>query len=300
MAMQREDSVTKKQLTYQAVGAAVMAALAIGFSSWPTHASGPNDLLAQVQRTHTITIAESAFAPEDFQNPVTKQWTGYDINILRGFATSLHAHLQITAMPFASSIQAVADRRDDLTIDIYWNPQRAKVIGYSRPMLNYNDAVAVNSLHPTVTKDTIQALRGKKIAVVTGSAEVQEADKIPGAQVVSYDNVADSFLALSNGSVDADLQPNVDVAWSKHQNPSLHIKILGAVPAAIAPPIASLRGYYGVPKGPWGRRFLAKLNAYLKRIECDGQEQKILDHYGMQSRVFLAGICQAPNTYSGK
>jgi polar amino acid transport system substrate-binding protein len=250
-----------------------------------------------VKKTHVLTIAESAYAPEDFQSPKTHQWTGYDVNILSGFAKTLGAKLKIDAMPFSASIAAVADKRADLTIDIYWTAARAKVISFSRPMLNYNDVVAVNSVHPAITSDTLRALTGQHIAVVVGSEEVNEADKIPQAQITQYGSIGESFLALSSGRVGADLQPDVDVSWAKKENPSLAIKILGPVPASIAPPIASLRGYYGVPKGAYSQSFLNKLNAYLKTIASNGQEQKILDKYGMTSPVFLAGIASAPNTY---
>lgn len=275
------------------VGAAAISLAGCGTAS----ASGQNTLLSQVEKTHTLTIAESAYAPEDFQNPVTHQWTGYDVNILSGFAKTLGAKLKIDAMPFSASIQAVADRRADLTIDIYYTRTRAKVIAFSRPMLNYNDVVAVNSLHPAISSDTVKALSGQKVAVVLGSEEVTEANKIPNANITQYGSIGESFLALSSGRVAADLQPDTDVAWAKKQNPALNIKILGAVPASIAPPIASLRGYYGLPKGTYSQSFLNKLNAYLKKIASNGQEQKILDKYGMTSPVFLKGISSAANTY---
>ncbi len=274
-----------------AVGVAAAAA-GCGTSS----ASGASTLLQQVQATHTLTIAESSFAPQDFQNPATKQWTGYDVNILEGFAHSLGAHLKIDALPFSSAIQAVADQQADVTIDIYYTKSRAKVLSFSRPMLNYNDAVAVNSQNPGVHQDTVSALKGQKIAVVTGSAEVPEAQAVPNADVKEYGSVAESFLALSAGRVAADFQPDTDIAWAKEKDPSLHIKILGPVPRSIAPPIQSLRGYFGVPKGSYSQTFLAKLNAYLKKIAENGTEQKILDKYGMTSPVFLKGISSAPNT----
>lgn len=259
----------------------------------------PNDLLAKVERSGTLSMAASAFAPQDFQDPKTKQWTGYDINILKGFAKTLGAKLKIDSLPFSASIQAVGSRRDDMTIDIYYKASRAKVVAFSRPMLNYLDVVAVNSQHPEVAKDTVAALSGKRIAGVTGSAEVAEIKKIPNAHPKLYNSVAESFLALSSGRVAADLQPDADVEWAIRKTPSLKIRILGPVPKQIAPPVQSLRGYYGVPKGSYSKRFLAKLNAYLKKIECNGQEQKILDTYGFTSKLFLKGICSAPNVYTG-
>lgn len=279
------------------VAVAAVAVFAVAGCGTTTSAGSNNTLLNKVESTHTLTIAESAYAPEDFQNPTTKQWTGYDINILQGFAKTLGATLKVDSMPFSSSIQAVADKRADLTIDIYYTKQRAQVLSFSRPMLNYNDVIAVNSKNPAVTSTSVSALQGKKIAVVMGSEEVGEANKVPNATVKQYSSVAESFLALSTGRVAADLQPDTDVAWAKQQNPSLNIKILGPVPSSIAPPIASLRGYYGVPKGAYSQTFLTKLNAYLKQIASNGTEQKILDKYGMTNPVFLQGISSAPNIY---
>ncbi|WP_249226945.1 substrate-binding periplasmic protein [Alicyclobacillus mengziensis] len=264
-----------------------------------SNSTSQNDLLSQVESTHTLSVAVSAFAPQDFQSPTTKQWTGYDINILKGFAKTLGATLKVNAMPFNSSIQAVADKRDDLTIDIYYTKQRAQVLDFSRPMLNYNDVIAVNSKNPAISSTNVSSLKGKKVAVVLGSAEVAEAKNIPGAHVKQYNSVAESFLALSQGRVAADIQPDTDVSWAKKQNPNLNIKLLGTVPSSIAPPIQSLRGYYGVPKGSYSTRFLDKLNAYLKQIVTNGTEQKILDKYGMSNPVFLKGLASAPNTYSG-
>lgn len=279
-----------------AISTALIAAgmLAGGFRA---PAAVSSTLLAKVEHTHQLVIAESAFAPQDFQNPKTKRWTGYDVGILRAFAKTLGAHLKVDALPFSSSIEAVASKRADISIDIYYSQTRARVISFSRPMLNYNDVVAVNSAHPEVTKDILSDLKGKRIAVVVGSNEVSEANAIPNATVKEYGSVAESFLALSSGRVAADLQPDTDVAWAEKQNRSLKIKILGPVPKQIAPPIKSLRGYYGVPKGSYSHTFLLKLNGFLKQIAKNGVEQKILDQYGMKNPVFLKGIANAPNVY---
>jgi polar amino acid transport system substrate-binding protein len=240
----------------------------------------------------------SAYAPEDYQNSAGK-WTGFDPVILSAFAKTLGAKLVVDAIPFSASVEAVATHRADITIDIYYTKTRAKVIAFSRPMLNYDDVVAVNKTHPQVTKDSVRALTGKNIAVVTGSEEVSEANNTPKAHVIQYSNIEESFLALSSGRVAADYQPDTDVSWAIHKNPSLNIKILGPMPKSLAPPIASLRGYYGVPKGSYGKEFLQKLDAYLKKIECNGTEQKMIDPFGMQNSVYLAGLCKAPNVYAG-
>jgi ABC-type amino acid transport substrate-binding protein len=284
------------------VGCALAAAGAVltacGSSSTTSSTTNATGLLAKVESTHKLVIAMSAYAPEDYQN-ASGQWSGYDPAILSAFAKTLGAKLVIDAIPFAASVEAVATHRADITVDIYYTKARAQVISFSRPMLNYNDVVAVNKTNPQVKKDTVSALTGKRIAVVTGSEEVAEANKTPNASVKQYSNIEESFLALSSGRVAADYQPGVDVSWAIHKNPSLNVKILGAMPTSLAPPVASLRGYYGVPNGSYGKEFLAKLNTYLKTIECNGTEQKMLNKFGMSSPIYLQGLCATGNTYAG-
>ncbi len=282
-----------------AVVLATSGALLAGCGSGSTSTQSTS-LLSKVKSTHQLVFAISPFAPQDFQNS-KQQWTGYDVNILRGFAKSLGAKLVFDHLSFAASITAVSQKRADVTIDIYETKARAKVLSFSRPMLNYNDAIVVNSQHPAITTDSVSALKGKTIGVVTGSAEVAEAvalEKQTPSDVKYYPNISDCFQALSTGRIDATIQPSTDPAWSKAQNPALHIKILGAVPQSVAPPVQGLRGYYAVPKGQYSASFLKKLNAYLLKIQKNGTEQKILDKYGLTSPVFLQGIASAPNSYT--
>lgn len=279
------------------MGAALLSACSSSSTSAPQLANS-STLLAKVKSTGELSIAMSAFAPQDFQTS-DGTWTGYDVDILKGFAKTLGAKLVVNAMPFASSIEAVSTKRDDISIDVFYEKSRAKVVAYSRPMLYYDDAIAVNSANPQVSAPTVASLTGKRIAVTTGSGEVAEAKAVPNATVKQYSNIDETLQALSTGRVAADLQPQSDIAWAIKQNSSLHVKVLGPVPSSIAPPIVSLRGYYTVPKGAYSSSFLAVLNKYLKTIECNGAEQKILDKYGMTAPIYLEGICQASNVYSG-
>lgn len=256
-------------------------------------------LLGQIKSSHQLSIAMSPFAPEDFQTK-SGTWTGYDVDILKGFAKTLGAKLVINSIPFASSIEAVSTERDDITIDIFITAQRAKVIAFSRPMLNYSDTVDVATSSPGVKSPTLSALKGKNLGVTTGTSELLEAKKVPGASITQYDNLQDTLLALGQNRVAAALEPGVDVAWAVKANPSLHVKVLGAVPSSISPNITLLRGYYGVPKNSNAKSFLAALNTYLKKIACNGTEQKTFNKYGMTGPVYLHGICAAPNKTAAK
>lgn len=281
---------------------AASAAYAASGSRSPASRTGKaaaSGLLGQIESSHQLSIAMSPFAPEDFQSK-SGTWTGYDVDILKGFAKTLGAKLVINSIPFASSVEAVSTERDDITIDIFITAQRAKVISFSRPMLNYSDTVDVATSNPGVKSATLGALTGKNLGVTTGTSELLEAKKVPNAQITQYDNLQDTLLALGQDRVAAALEPGVDVAWAVKSDPSLHVKVLGAVPSSISPNISLLRGYYGVPKKSNATSFLAALNTYLKKIACKGTEQGIFNKYGMNASVYLKGICSAPNVTSTK
>ncbi|MGH9071798.1 MAG: hypothetical protein ACRDX8_11680, partial [Acidimicrobiales bacterium] len=84
-----------------------------------------------------------------------------------------------------------------------------------------------------------------------------------------------------------------------HKKPTSNFKVLGPVPKPLAPPASSLRGYYGVPPGSYGKAFVQKLNTYLKKIECNGTEKKILAKFGFTGAVYTKGLCSASNVYTG-
>ena len=278
-------------------GAALVSVAVVASLGLSACGSGGNEL-SKIKKNKTISIAMATFAPQDFQT--NGQWTGYDVDILKAYAQKQGWKLKFDSFnALDGAVSAVATHRDDITIDIFYNKSRSQVIGFSRPMLNYNDAVAVNGTHPTIAANTVQAMSGKKIAVAQGSAEVAEAQKVPNANVQQVDNISDSFLTVSQGRADATFQPEPDIAWYQKTNPSLNIKELGVMPQELSPPIASLRGYFGVGKGSYSKSFLAGFNSYLKDIACNGQEQQILNNYGLSGPAYLQGICTAGNVYTG-
>lgn len=258
---------------------------------------GGSGQLGAVQSNKELRIAISAFAPQDFQKP-DGSWTGYDVDILNGFAATLGAKLKVDSMNFDASIQSVSSRRDDITVDIYYSKDRAKVLAYSRPMLNYNDVVAVRASGPKAS--SAADLAGKTVGILSGNAiNSYEIARTKGAKSVKFSEFSDLLLALKQGRVDAIYATNTNISTAA-KDPKNDIKYLGPVPAQVAPPIESLRGYFGLPKGSFSAQLLTKLNAYLKKIGCDGTEQHILDTYGLTQPVYLQGICAASDTYTGK
>ncbi|MCL6633333.1 MAG: ABC transporter substrate-binding protein, partial [Alicyclobacillus herbarius] len=255
------------------------------------------DLLSKVKSSHELTVAVASIPPLEYQDPKTQQWAGVDIDLLNKFAKSLGAKLVVHSMEFAATIQSVSSKRDDITANIYKTPKRERVLSFSKPVIKYVEGVIVNSEHPQVSAPTLVALKGKTIATTSGTAEQDFVPKIPGAVNKSYNSINETFLALSSGRVDAAFQPIMYAQWAVHKNPSLHIKVLGPDPVAITgKDNQAPAGYYGVAKGDYSKRFLAKLNAFLDKEHTNGDLKKILAKYGLTNPSYLEGLDTSSNT----
>jgi|GEM_PF-605799 len=254
-------------------------------------AAATGTLLAKVEGSGQLTVALAPFAPLEFQDATTKQWTGFDVDMLTAFAQTLGAKLVVDDMAFAATIQAVQSGRADITANIFKTPARAKQIAFSEAVLNYVDGVIVNSKKPQITQDTVAAMEGKTIATCRGCAEEAFVKLIPKATDQSFNTATDTFLAVSTGRVAAAFQPVMYEEYAVHENPSLAIKELGPIPKAVAGAAQQPQGFYGVPQGSGSQTLLAKLNAFLTQQCTDGATAKILAKYGLTSPSYTAGLC---------
>lgn len=275
-----------------AVATLALSACTVGAPS-TDNAPETGDTLLDKVKGGELKLAFTAFEPQSFQS-ATGEWTGYDIDILEGFAETLDAELVVEQLPFDASIQAVSSKRADITIDIFWTAERAEAIDFSRPMLNYRDVVIVRKSNPLATEATLEGMAGKKIGATAGAVGEKEARATPDAEVVTYGEYADKLLALKQGRVDAIYTTNTNAAVAM-TDPNNDLEYLGPVPDEVAAPIETVRGYYGVAKGEYSASFLEELNAYLKEITCNGELQTILDDYDLTQDVWLMGLCEAPD-----
>lgn len=257
----------------------------------PTSSTGGEGTLLERVEGKELRMAIFAGPPQAFQS-ADGSWTGYDVDILTGFAETLKAKPVFVPLPFDGTLEAVQSKRADVSMDIYWNEKRAAAMDFSRPMGNFVDGVAVRASNPLVSEATFEGLKGKSIGVIAGTIYVDEAGKIPGANVVKFSGEPDLLAALKQGRVDATLNSSVAIAtWgAKSAN---DVKFLGRTPSEKPAPIETLRGYFAVAKGTYSDTFREKLNAYIKKMSCDGSLQKIMAKYDITDASFFDGLCEA-------
>ena len=145
---------------------------------------------------------EPTFAPFEFQEKGSKEFTGFDMDLARAIGKKLGKKVEIQNMGFDALIPALNSGNIDVAAaGMSITDERKKAVTFSDPY--YTSGLVV-----VVTKDndrvkSIKDLEGKKIAVQIGTTGADKAGKVPGAKVTSFNTNAEVFLELENKGVDA-------------------------------------------------------------------------------------------------
>ncbi|MGP2528523.1 transporter substrate-binding domain-containing protein [Acidaminococcus sp. LBK-2] len=145
---------------------------------------------------------EPTFAPFEFQEKGSKEFTGFDMDLARAIGKKLGRKVEIQNMGFDALIPALnSGNIDAVAAGMSITEERKKAVTFSDPY--YTSGLVV-----VVTKDnnavkSIKDLEGKKIAVQIGTTGADKAAKVSGAKVTSFNTNAEVFLELENKGVDA-------------------------------------------------------------------------------------------------
>ena len=157
-----------------------------------------------------ITVCTDApYPPFEFQDDTTKEWTGFDMDLVREMGAGIGSGLElaVTVQPF----------------DGIWLAPKAKTCDMVASAMTITDERKANALFTdgyfdadqsllvrTADKDTfttLDSLKGKTIAVQTGTTgEKYAQDNAKDSTLKSFDEPAAMFLALEGKQVDAILQ----------------------------------------------------------------------------------------------
>ena len=149
-----------------------------------------------------IVGTEATFPPFEFQDAKSKEFVGFDIDIIRAVGKELGYTVKIENMPFDALIPALStDKIDIIASGMTITDERAKKVTFTRSY--YSSGLTI-----VVTKDNdvirdFADLIGKRIAVQAGTTGAMEVANIKDAQVQAFESANDAYLALKKGSVDA-------------------------------------------------------------------------------------------------
>jgi len=145
---------------------------------------------------------EPTFAPFEFQKEGSKDFDGFDMDLIRAIGKQLNMKVEIQNMGFDALIPAInAGNIDAAIAGMSITPDRQKAVNMSDPYYTSGLVVVVNKDNEAVK--SVKDLDNKGIAAQIGTTGAERAAKVPGAKVKNFNTNSEVFLELKNKGVDA-------------------------------------------------------------------------------------------------
>lgn len=176
------------------VGSLATLALSLGSQA---HANR----LDEIKNKGTLVCGtQNASAPYGFQDPATRQYIGYDVDICQAVAKQLGVKLEHKPLSTEARIPEVKMGRVDMVAgSVAWLPKRAEEVDFSYQYLEGYIKVLVNE-DSDIT--SLADLAGKKVCASSGSSSAAIAKEVlKDSDVLTYQNISQCYLGLQSDKV---------------------------------------------------------------------------------------------------
>ncbi|MGB6104980.1 MAG: transporter substrate-binding domain-containing protein [Pusillimonas sp.] len=174
------------------------ATLSLGWGS-SAAANRLDDIKA---RGTLICGTQNASSPYGFQDPNTRQYVGYDVDVCMAIGKEMGLKVEHKPLSTEARIPEVRlDRVDMVAGSVAWLPQRAEQVDFSKQYLQGAIKVLVKD---DAGIASLKDLAGKKVCASSGSSSAAIAEKVlSDAQVLTFQTISQCYLGLQSGKVEA-------------------------------------------------------------------------------------------------
>jgi glutamine transport system substrate-binding protein len=221
-------------------------------------------LMGGAAHAETLRVGvDTAFVPFEFKGKDGK-YTGFDVDLWDAIAKRAGLDYKLIPMDFNGLIPGLTTGNLDVAIAaIFIKSSREKAIDFSHPYFRAGLKVMVRSENQDIKGP--EDLKGKVVAVKTGTATVDYANTLGAAKLVKFPNIDQAYLEVVTGGADAAMHDTPNVLYYIKTAGNGRVKAVGAdVKAA----------YYGIGM-PQGSELRDKVNIALLEIMEDGEYDKI-------------------------
>ena len=212
---------------------------------------------------------DAAYPPFGSQDIQSRQYVGYDVDIIRAIGKVEGFDVEIKNLAFDGLIPALKTGNIDIAInDITISAERAKSVDFSNRYYIAGLGIVVNADNKTIQK--AEDLEGKRLAVSIGSTGEAAARKIKNAKIRVFNQLNECYLELRNDGVDAvvnDIPTNDYYASTAGRG---KVKSL---------PVALTREDLGIAVKKGNRKLLDQINRGLTTIKQNGEFEKIFEKW---------------------
>ena len=210
---------------------------------------------------------EVTFPPFEFREQGSKEITGFDMDLIRAIGKKLDMQVEILDMDFEALIPAV--KRGNLNLVIAGmtiTPDRQKIVDMSEPYYTSGLVIVVGKGNTAVQKP--EDLKGKSVAVQTGTTGEEKARKLTGEKVRGFKTNEEAFNALKEKTVEAIIidEPVARYYLKKHH------------PDAVIAGAAFEQESYGIVMRRHGE-LTPKINKALAELKNSGEYDRIYEKW---------------------
>ena len=216
-----------------------------------------------------IMVTEAGFAPYEYYSD--GKIVGVDVDIAREIAREMGKRLVVKDVSFDSIITEVKSGKSDIgAAGISYTEERAKSVDFS---INYTDSKQVVVVRKNSSIQSIDNIKGKKIAVQLGSiADMFVTDEYSGSVIVRQKKYLAAIQDLKDSKVDCVVMDELPAKSILLENSDL--KILDDAVSEDA---------YGIIVDKGNKELLDIINRVIKRLRDEGKIDEFIIHHSKNS-----------------
>ena len=216
-----------------------------------------------------IMVTEAGFAPYEYYSD--GKIVGVDVDIAREIAREMGKRLVVKDVSFDSIITEVKSGKSDIgAAGISYTEERAKSVDFS---INYTDSKQVVVVRKNSSIQTIDNIKGKKIAVQLGSiADMFVTDEYSSSVIVRQKKYLAAIQDLKDSKVDCVVMDELPAKSILLENSDL--KILDDAVSEDA---------YGIIVDKGNKELLDIINRVIKRLRDEGKIDEFIIHHSKNS-----------------
>lgn len=205
-----------------------------------------------------VVATEPAYPPFESQ-AADGSYEGFDIDLFNAVGEATGLEIQFESLPFDGIIPALQAETVGAAISAMTiTEERAQTVDFSRPYFKAGLAIVVEADNEEIT--SFDDLEGKRIAAQIGTTGAAEAEKVEGAEVVTFESTPLALQELSNGNADAVIGDLPVALYAIEEGGLDSVKVVGDL---------LTEEFYGIAL-PKGSENLAKVNEGIAAIIADG------------------------------
>ena len=211
---------------------------------------------------------EPTFAPFEFLDTQTKDYTGFDMDLIRAVGQKAGFDVQILNMGFDALIPALMTGNVDVVAaGVSITPERQKRVDFTTPYYTSGLSMLIHRTDAEKFK-TFDDLKNQRLAVQIGTTGADKAKDIQGAKVSSFNTTSEAFMDLLSHNASAVVLDRPVLAYYLKNQPK------AAQQLTIPPYIADAEEFgFCVKKG--NTALLDKLNTAYAELKASGEVDKI-------------------------